>query len=464
MTQPPSVAGQVAAWAHGLRLDDVPPELLVRVKLHVLDQIGAEVASCRRPVVANVRRYLDACARPGPCTVVGTARRADAEAAAFVNATAGHSMEIDDYAQGAFAHPGCVVVPAVLAVAEEVGASGAAATAAILAGFEHTVRLGLASMPSMLLDRGFHQTCAHGVFAAALTTSVLLELDQPTTVNALAVAGSHASGTTEYAHAGGEVKRVHAGLGAMGGIRAARLARAGVTGPATIYEGPRGFLQAFAARYDAAKLYDNLSQRWYFGERGAIKPYACVGSIHACLAALDDITAIHPVEATEVERVVLGADVLTQRHAGSIGPEPTDMVGAQFSAHFALALRIVKGANDLDAYIEAERAGFADPGVIALAKRVVIEEDAECNERWPSDWLGRVTLHLTGGQVLTALAQAPGTPRHPLSKEQIIDKFTALARREMAADQAYEIVSLVMNLEQLDNITTLSRLLSGEAQ
>ena len=187
-----------------LELRDVDAAVQERVKLHILDQIGAQVSCCRLPAPRIAQAYATRFGAPGTASILGTPMQADAECAAFANATAGSSFEIDDYGgNGAYAHPGCVVVPGGLAVAETSGASGASLLRAAIVGFETIIRLALATMPSMLLERGFHQTGAHGVFAVALATAMLEQADLDTAVNALGIAGSHASGTTEYAQSGG---------------------------------------------------------------------------------------------------------------------------------------------------------------------------------------------------------------------------------------------------------------------
>ena len=289
----PPVAQQLAEWALALDLRHVDAAVLERVKLHILDQIGAQVSCCNLPAPRIAQAYVTQFGLGGPASILGTALQADAEGAAFVNGTAGSSFEIDDYGgNGAYAHPGCVVVPGGLAVAETLGASGAGLLRAATVGFETIIRLALATMPSMLLGRGFHQTGAHGVFGVALVTAMLEQFDLETTVNALGVAGSHASGTTEYSQSGGEVKRAHAGIGAAGGIRSARLARLGLSGPPTIFEGKRGFLQAFCNAHDARFLHEGLGSHWHFPERGALKPHASCALIHHHFAAYDKLRAV----------------------------------------------------------------------------------------------------------------------------------------------------------------------------
>lgn len=452
----PPVARQLAQWALALDLRDIAPAVLERVKLHLLDQIGAQVSCRNLPTPLLTQRYVAKFGTPGIAAILGTRIRLDAEYAAFANGTAGSSFEIDDYGgNGAYSHPGCVVVPAALAVAEAGGRSGAELLRAAAAGFETIIRLALATMPSMLLGRGIHQTSSHGVFAAALEAAMLDGDDLETTVNALAIAGSHACGTTEYAQSGGEVKRVHAGIGAAGGIRSARLARMGLSGPPTIFEGKRGYLQAFCNEHDARPLYEELGTRWHFDERAAIKPYASCGLIHHHFAAYDKIRAEHSIAAQDIAEVVMGCEPLTLVHTGATGPRPTDIVGAQFSAEYGIALRIVKGDNDVGAYLDAEADGFRDPAVAAVAGRVRLEVDPECAQKIPK---GKVTLRMRDGRTLSASAYALGTPYNPLSPADIQQKYRGLVARDYGDAVASRSIELVMNIEHLRDVGEIARL------
>jgi 2-methylcitrate dehydratase PrpD len=456
----PSVARRLAEWALDLKLRDIDPAVILRVKLHLLDQIGAQVSCRNLPTPRLTREYMSKFGVAGVSSVLGTRQRLDAECAGFVNGTAGSSFEIDDYGgNGAYAHPGCVVVPGALAVGEASRATGADMLRATAAGFETVMRLAVATMPSLLQERGFHQTGAHGVFAVALASCMIERDDVATTVNALAIAGSHASGTTEYAQTGGEVKRVHAGIGVAGGIRSARLARLGLTGPPTIFEGRRGFLQAFCNRYDEKALYDTLGSRWVFAERAALKAYASCALVHHHFAAYDKLRAAHAFVPEDIEEVVLGCEALTLVHNGAAGPRPTDIVGAQFSAEYGIAMRIVMGRNDVGAYLDAEAAGFKDAAVTSVAERVRLEADAECAAAIP---MGRVTLRLRGGQTLSDTGYALGSPLNPLGRDDIQRKYLDLVSRDFGDATARCSMDLVMNIENVKDLGELTRLLERD--
>ena len=432
----------LAEFASGLRFEDLPAGVVEKVLLHALDQVGVELAGSTLPFNALVRDYALEEAAPGGATVIGSGRSVRPEWAALSNATAGHGFEIDDYHPGALSHPGCVAVPAVIAAGEEWGASGRDAVVALAAGMEVIVRLGLALQPSMIYDRGFHETCVEGVFGAAAGAGRLAGLDAATMASALGLAGSHASGTTEYSQSGGEAKRLHAGIGAMGGLRAVTLARRGFEGPRTILEGKRGTLQAFAATARPEALTDALGERWDLLGM-AIKPYCCCGLIHAPIDALHQLVAEEGLGAADVEEIVVGCDRLSLVHVGRIGTRPADMTGAQFSMQFSLAMTLAGGGNDFADYQAAAAAEYADPAVLALADRVRLELDERADAAFPDHFLARVTVRRRSGGTVERWAYATGSPDAPMDAAAIRAKFRRMAAGVVGEDGAARVEAAV---------------------
>lgn len=439
------MTGALADFVAGIGITDLPDPVRCKVELHCLDQIGAALAGSTRSWNAIVRQYALDQSPPGPATVVNGPSTATAEWAAFANATAGHGFEMDDYHAGALSHPGCVAVPVALAVGEAVDASGHEVLAAMAAGFETIVRIGLAVQPSMIADRGFHETCTEGVFGAAATAGRLIGLSPAVLRHALGIAGSHASGTTEYAQTGGEVKRLHAGLGAAGGIRAVDLASRGFTGPQGVLEGSRGFFQAFANTVRPDAVDEALGERWELLDC-AIKPYCNCGLIHAPIDAMRALLRSENIAATDIKEIVVGCDHLSLVHVGTIGPHPKDMTGAQFSMEFSLAMTVALGGNDFPDYLAAEEAGYDLPAVRAVAERVRLELDAEADAAFPDAFFARVRMTLLDGRVLEQTAYASGSPDAPLSDEAIREKFRRNAGSVVGDERAAAIELAVARL------------------
>jgi len=429
----------IAGWLASAPERSLPDGVRERVLLHTLDTVAAMVVGAGQPWSASARRYVEAETGHGSCTVVASTRRATPELAAFANATAAHGYEIDDFAMPGLSHPGCVVVPAALALAEERSLSGEETLRALATGFELIVRLGRACAPSLTSDRGFHVTSVFGVFGAAAVSSVAHRADAQTALAALGLAASHAGGTTEFTRTGGDVKRVHAGMAAAGGLRAAALARAGLTGPTAAIEGERGFLRAFVASPQPERLTAGLGTDWALADL-AVKRWCVCGGLQAPLAALDGLLARIPV--ADVEGIVVGLDRASLHHVGSIGPRPRDMTEAQMSLHHALAMRAVAGGNDPIHYATAD-----SDAVAAFGARVRAEVDPASDADFPDRLHALVTLRLRDGSTHAERASAPGVGDAQWSRDDVVAKFRALCRPVLGA-RSDALESAVLSLPE----------------
>ena len=208
----------------------------------LVDVIGLCIAARNEDYVGSALAGWD---EDGPCTAIGHKRGLSAAGAAFGNGTAAHGEDFDDTFEGGPVHAGAVIVPAVLAIGERYRIDGKAALEGIVVGIELMCRLGLVA-PKMVHKAGFHPTAVFGAMGAAAAVGKALKLNQKQMVDALGVVGSMASGIIEYLAEGTWTKRMHAGWAAQSGMRAALLARAGFSGPRTVFEGSHGFFHGFA--------------------------------------------------------------------------------------------------------------------------------------------------------------------------------------------------------------------------
>src|SRR5688572_10238523 len=207
---------EVAAWVSSLQYRDLPPRTREVVRCALLDTLGCGVYGFKTPWAAMLLSWARSGAA-GDCTVWGEAQPAlRAADAALVNGTASHAFELDDY-HNAKLHPGAVVVPAAMAMAEKTGASGEQLVSAIAAGYEVMIRSSLALNPSAARLRGWHLTGVCGPFGAAAACASLLGLDAERTAWALGLAGTQGSGLWAFNADGTMSKRFHAGRAAQSG-------------------------------------------------------------------------------------------------------------------------------------------------------------------------------------------------------------------------------------------------------
>lgn len=448
----------VAEFATDLKLSDIPDNVLWHAKGLLLDQLGIQLACRDLPWVSQLRSYVEDTARPGNCTVVGTFLRLNPEAAALINGTSGHAFEADDYCPTASAHPGCVAVPPALALAEELRKTGEDLLVAFVAGAETVVRLARATMPSMLYERGFHETCAHGVFGSAVASATLVGLSPDQTISALGIAGSHASGTTEFTRSGGDTKRLHGGLGAAGGVRSALLAARGFTGPTSVLTGERGFLHSFSPSPAPQWLSEGLGEDWQL-LNVLVKPYCCAGRIIPEIDALREIMSTSGIRASDIETVRVGADGGALIHgATELDGRPVDAITAQFSNQVGLALAVIKGRNDFRTYHELlEAGGLRDPEVLDLARRVELFVDDEADRAYPGAFHTVVSVQTKDGRQLSARATV--SREHAPDFDQIRSKFHDFASTVLSPDQVDAVVREVTALEAAQSVEDLTELL-----
>jgi 2-methylcitrate dehydratase PrpD len=445
-----TMAERQAEWVCGIRYDDIPADVVRQAKKALLDYLGVATRGSTLPQGLAARHLLSLIGVSNDAAVIGGGR-SSVPYAAYANGTFGHSLEFDD-SHFNCGHPGVCVIPAALATAEKIGADGRALLLAIVAGYQSMV-YSMGPINRRTLDIGWHGMKVGGVFGAAAASGKLLGLSTEQLTNALAIAGSDASGTMEYDQSGGEVKRYHAGMASRAGAEAAFLAKAGLTGPATIFEGHRGVYNLFTESRHA-----DPEQFWrgdFHIMMTAFKMYPAVGTVHAALDALNMILDRRP-GTDDIESVEVGLVHWAIPHGAAI-VHPRDMIGAQFSLAFACALRIVTGDTAIADFVDP--AYWADERIKAIASSVTpvaIEVPEGAHEL-----CARVTIRYRDGTIESAFQPEPaGFPGNPASLEQINQKFRSVTKGILAGDAAERLIELVGRAELLKDVDPLWAILN----
>ena len=451
-----TAAQKLAGYIAGLKYEDIPEELVKKAKGLVLDQLGCQLFGSTLEWNRIVHRFVQEKHVSGPARVVNYGDRVPVEDAAFVNGTFGQGCELDDYYDEGGGHPGAGSVPVALALAHETPLNGKNFIVAMAAGYEVGWRVGRAMLPE-LSHRGFHSQSTIGVFIAVAAAGKVLGLDQQQMTNALAIAASHAGGTMEFDQSGGEVKRVHNGLAVSGGIRSAKLAQLGLTGPPTIFEGERGVLKVLAGSDNGNALYEGLGRECALGH-GAIKRFPVNASQHAPIEVLSNLMDEHGIRPDQVERMEVGVSDIVLKHGGSI-VEPTEVIEAQFSLRFSLAVRLIKGNNDLAHYLNRDL--WCDPGVLDLGQRLHLYALPEA--QGPLRFSCRMKIVLRDGSVAEDYLRAPkGTGTNPLSTTEVEAKFGSLARSVLSEEGVAQLADTVARLDALPDVGIVGSLLSEQ--
>jgi 2-methylcitrate dehydratase PrpD len=361
MSMNETVAQKVARFICDLDYRQLPTQAVQRCKELVLDQLGCQLIGSTMPWNQPVYRFVKENKQGGPARIVTYGDRAPLDDAVLVNGTFAQGCELDDYYDQGGGHPGAASVPVILALAQKKRVSGQELITAMVAGYEVGWRVGRALLPE-LMRRGYHAQSSVGVFIAAAAAGRILRLDPRQLTHGLAIAGSHAGGTMEFDQSGGEVKRLHNGMACCAGLRSAMLAKIGLTGPPTIFEGERGILKVMSGACNVDPIVRGLHPG---GDdlalyHAAIKRFPVNASQHAPIELLDNLIRQYKIGPEQVSEIEVGVNEGILLHGGTIY-QPKEVVEAQFSLRFSLALRLTQGNNDLRHYLDPARTAIRLP-------------------------------------------------------------------------------------------------------
>jgi 2-methylcitrate dehydratase PrpD len=445
-----TVAARIAEWVAALRFEDLPSEVVERTRLLILDQLGVQLLGASLPNVQPVLRLAESQPGAAQATLTHSGARATASQAAWVNGTLGHSCEYDD-AHALGWHTASAVIPAALALAERDGISGREAITAVVAGTQVMALLG-AAMPAMVTT-GWHGSKVLGVFGAAAAAGVVLGLSPAQLTHAFGIAGSDASGTMEYDQSGGEVKRLHAGSASRSGLEAAQLAKLGLTGPPTIFEGHRGIFQLFGGG-GSPEAMEAQWGRWQILDT-IFRFYPAVGTVHAPLDAVRHLRETYDLKPADIERIRVGLVDFAVGHGASI-TRPADAISAQFSLAFGTGLQFVTGRNAPADYFDPAR--WSDPEILAIGD--LVEPYAMPIPDGDPVFSAKVEIVLHDGTTLEYYqAGFRGHPSHPATAAQVEAKFRENTLRLIAADRADALVAAVRNMESHETVSAVTALL-----
>src|ERR1700686_1101520 len=286
---------RLAAYAVGLRYEDLPPAVVQRAKDCIADTVAAIVYGGELPWSKMIVAYAQRTSGTGKSSILGSGGApVYAGAAALANGAMTHAFELDSLTKpDSGSHPGATVFTAALAVAQERGLGGRDLLSALVAGSEAMFRIGHATKHTNEA-RGFHAPGTTGPFGAAVAAGRLMQFDAAKMTNALGIAGSCAGGLLEFAHAGNGamVKRLHLGRAAEGGVLAASLAADGFTGPRSAIEGQAGFLKGFCNENDIAERTRGLG-RDYVTMSILLKRFPAHITAHTPVQAIEELKEAH---------------------------------------------------------------------------------------------------------------------------------------------------------------------------
>jgi aconitate decarboxylase len=451
----------IAQFISQLRFEDIPADVITRIKLLILDSLGCAFYGSDLEWSRILRATLAKLDTTKACRVWGTPERLSAPHAALVNGTLIQSFELDDVHRQGVLHVGAVTLPPLLAVTElRPGLSGRDFLTSAVAGYEIGPRVGKCMGPQHI-GQGWHSGATVGVFSAVSGAAAALRLSSEQAVHALGIAGTQSSGLMA-AQYGAMVKRMHAGRAAQSGLYGALLAEAGFTGIVDIFESPYGgFCSTFSRSTDRFNL-DELS--WELGRqwetmRISLKFYSCVGSNHTTLDAIRMMQNKTRFGADDIASIVVHGSQVTVEHAG--WPyKPQGLTSAQLNLPFCVATLLLEGDVFVDQFTDA---AVDDQRRIELSKKVSVVEDPVITNRGSNyRHMVRVEVHLKNGVKLEQTVEVPrGSEASFASEAKIVQKFKKLATHVVSDGKADEVVNLVLGAEKLARAEQIAQALAN---
>ena len=418
------------------------PEISSWMKLLLLDYFAVTAGGATRDSARAVR--LAATINPErtehfPAALHGAAGFATVEEAALVNGVTAHGLELDDTFEESSLHPGVVVFPAVLAIADRDGQCVEAVLTAAAIGYDVMCSAGVLLGARESYARGFHPTGVAGALGAAAAVATLLGLDEDQAAHAVGLAANMAAGSLEFLSDGSWTKRLNAGHAAATGIRAATLAAAGFNAPATALEGRDGFLRQYGQG-----LAEGRELRLAFG-RGAldtsIKFYPCCRYMHGNIDLLRDIHDENPgIAAADIAEIRVGVI----KAGASLVSEPAERkltvgtpVDAQFNMPFGAAIALATGRATVDQFDDAPRVALE---LREWMEKVTCYTSEALEAAFPARWKAEVSVRLADGRMIEKSAAAfRGAPQDRASWADIVQKAEGLIGAPNAATLAGSI-------------------------
>jgi 2-methylcitrate dehydratase PrpD len=459
---PTFALGQFAASLQG---DSLPGDVKTTLGELFLDYVRVASIGSAMPWSAWADAYMAHLGGQGRAAVLFRPQRRDPVRAAFLNATYAGSIDADDTHVGSMLHPGSIVFSAALALADEVGAGGKGFIAAVAAGYEAMIRIGLSIQPSHF-RRGFQSTATCGGFGAAVAAARLAFNGQQRAdhkiASSIGLVASFSGGLTQFYKSGSTVKRIHAARAAENGVAAALLARQGFTGPEDILEGANGFARAYADAADFGILTSGLGSDYLLREV-TVKGHACSARVQAAVEGILDLCRQNRVNCDDVTDVFIGIPAVILGRLTI--PRPVDLQAAQMSLPHSAALAVAMGPIADEGFalgVPDYESSLDDAQVKRIEACVRCEVDPEVEAATTAEAVpARVTITMKDGASHSTFIPAPkGSPSRPFTHADHVARFRRELTKRLTGKTCDEIVQIAENLADLDKIEQITNLLA----
>lgn len=445
-----------AKFIHEITYEDLPEDIVSLTKERILDSVGAILAGAGN--WAYREPFLGVCEELGTGEVSAFTtgdRKFPLARALMIDATFGHAVELDDGHKYAGAHAGTAVVPTALTIGQLMGLSGKDVIPAVVAGYDIVYRIAAAMAPAQI-DKGFHPTSNDDTLGAAATAGKLMGLTKEQLANALGLAGLYASGLMEATVTGQLSKCVMVGNSAASAMEAVYMAKAGMEGTVSVFEGKDGFFKAKSADVDVEGLCAGMGETYLITDTYS-KMYPTCRHAQPAIESVLNLMERYHFGPEDVDHVWVGTHEVAYTLTGKI-KAPKDSGEAKFSAAYGIAVALYEKGFGV-CHLNPEYTN--DPKYLEIAKRVTVEQDPSVQAVYPQKRGAKVTVYLRDGRELSEeVYDLKGSPNNPVGFEEIKNKFTANVKSLLPKEEMERLIDLVMNLETLPSLDPIMEIVT----
>jgi len=437
----------LAEQARALSLHDIPEDIRAWARQCVLDYGGCTLACAAEDLTTILLAEMQEQGGREAATVIGASARLPAASAALVNGAASHALDFDDVNLAMPGHPSVAILPALLALAEERGASGADVLTAFVAGYELQCRVGRVIAPGHYDVLGFHATATVGSFGAAAACAHLLGLDAEQFATALGIAGTQAAGLKSMF--GTMCKPLHAGKASYHGLLAAKLAARGFSSRTDVLECAQGFARTHSPDFNPERAMETPPNGWYI-RNNLFKYHAACYMVHAPIEAARKLREEHGITPDQIEGIRIRLEEACDRVCNI--PAPRTGLEAKFSLRLATAMGLAGvDTGRLSTYSEATA---ADPVLVRMRDKV----EFDFRKDVPNTF-AEVELRLSNGSSLSARHDS-GKPATDTAAQgrRLEEKFAALVEPILGTDRTNRLTAEITKLDSLPDVRGLMSL------
>ncbi len=443
------IADKIAKFIYENKFEDFSDEVIDKAKMCLLDWIGCAIAGHDHPVSEKLVEAALANKGIKEATIIGHNQKVPAIWAAFANGAISHAIEMDDGHKWSISHPGVTVIPAALALGESLSCSGKEFLAALIIGYDVSIRAGESVGPEHYDI--WHTTATCGTFGAAAACTKLMKLKINEIADALGNAGSQAAGLWQFIEEGAMTKLLHTAKVGFNGLLSSQIAQSGFTGAHKIFEGEKGFLKAMSQNPCPERLIENLGIHYKILESN-FKVHASCGHTHSPIDAIIKAREMYDITPEKIVNIHILTYSTAFELTGNFNPQ--NAFEAKFSMPYCVATALVFGVVDSNKFSQE---ALPNKSVRSIMSKIRMTVDHQLENQFPDCRPTIIKVETTEDSFVVENYYRKGDPENPLSYKEVEEKFMSLIKNNLMEKNICKIINLVKSIEDIENISILTK-------